>query len=200
MEAAGDQIGKVAGNISRNIDAKTNNDIQGQIALAEEMGASSTMAAAAGVGGSTMEAYNSTVRLRAAMGKEQGDRAFNADLYAANQDKGNILVDAVAGLDNNQYRANLDYREFVKPHKQSTFSKIAEVGLAAAATYFGGPQAGQAVIGMFDSANAAQNGDFAGAASSFDGAVASGFSAFKDTRKMGGNYWSKPQAGPSFKI
>lgn len=195
MEAAGDQIGKIGENIAKNIDAKANGDIQGQIGLAEELGRSASMASAAGVGGSSIEAYNSTVRLRAAMGQEQGDRAFASDLHAANLDRGNTLVGAVAGLDNNVYRANLDYRRWADPHKQSMLSKIAEVGLTAAATYFGGPQAGQAVMGVFDAGNMAANGDFAGAASTFDGAVANGVGAYQTTRSMGGNtFWSKPSA------
>lgn len=192
MDAAGENIANLEGHIARNIDAKAAGDIQTQLALAEELGSSATMAAAAGVGGSSVDVYNNTVKLRAAMQQEQGDRAFAADIYAANHDKGAMLYDAVAGLDNNQYRANLDYRRWADPHKQSTLSKIAEVGLTAAATYFGGPQAGSAVMGMFDAGNMAANGDFAGAANAFNGAVKSGISAYQTTRSMGGdNFWSK---------
>lgn len=196
MDAAGKNMANLEGNIARNIDAKANGDIQQQIALAEELGRSATMAGAAGVGGSSVDVFNNTVRLRAAMNQDQNDRAFHADKYAAEQDHGNMLYEAVAGLDNNQYRANLDNRRWADPHKQSTLSKIAEVGLTAAATYFGGPQAGQAVMSMFDAGEQAANGDFAGAASTFDQGVAGGVSAFQTTRSMGGNtFWSKPNTG-----
>lgn len=200
MDAAGSNIANIEANIARNIDAKVAGDLQGEIALAEELGASATMAAAAGVGGSSVDVFNSTVELKAAMDGEQGDRAFAADLWAANQDKGNTLIDAVAGLDNNQYRANLDYRRWVDPHKQSTFAKIATLGVAAAATYFGGPQAGMAVIQAGEGMAQAQNGDFAGAGQSYMGAMSSGMSSFKDTRSMGGNYWRKPSTGANLQI
>lgn len=194
MDAAGKQIASINSNIAKNIDAKAAGDLQGEIALAEELGSYATMASAAGVGGSTVEAYNSTVRLRAAMADEQGDRAFAQDLYAANQDKGSILVDAVAGLDNNQYRANLDYRQWVDPKKPSMLKNIATLGLAAAATYFGGPQAGMAVIGASDSITQAQNGDFAGASASFNGALSNGFNAMQDTQDIGGSWWGRNKA------
>lgn len=195
MDAAGKNIAALASNIAKNIEAKASNDINGQIALAEETGRASTMAAAAGVGGSTVDAFNATVRLRAGMQQEQSDRAFASDLYAANQDKGAILYEAVAGLDNNQYRANLDYRKFVDHKKMGVFQQIATLGVAAAATYFGGPQAGQAVIDVSTGINQAQNGDFAGASASLDGAVSGAFGAVKDTRSMGGKpFFSKAGA------
>jgi hypothetical protein len=194
MDAAGENIANLEGHIARNIDAKNAGDLQGQLATAEELGRSASMAAAAGVGGSTIDAYNHTVKLRAALEQGVGDRAFDADLYAANHDKGAILEDAVAGLDNNQYRANLDYRRWVDPKKPSVFQQIATLGVAAAATYFGGPQAGMAVIGASDSLTQAQNGDFAGASSTFNNSIKLGVSAYNDTRSMGGdNYWSQPK-------
>lgn len=158
------------------------------------------MAAAAGVGGSSIDAFNSTVELRAAMQDEQQDRGFAQDLWAANQDKGLVMQDAVAGLDNNQYRASLDYRQWVDPHKQSTFAKIATLGVAAAATYFGGPKAGMAVVQASEGMAQAQNGNFEAAGQSYMGAMSSGMSAFKDTRSMGGNYWKKPSSGATLQI
>jgi hypothetical protein len=203
MDAAGQQIANIQSNIVRNEDAKANGDIQQQLALAEELGSHATMAAAAGVGGSSVDTYEHTVNLRAAMNRQEEDNSFAADLYGANKSKGDTMYDAVAGLDNNNYRATLDYRKWVDPHKQSTLSKIAEVGLTAAATYFGGPQAGQAVMGVFDAHQEASNGDYASASKSMEGAIENGVSAYQDTRSMGGStFWSKskPSSAPAINV
>lgn len=191
MDAAGKQIAGLSGRIARNIDAFAAQGLQGRLALAEELGATSTMASAAGVGGSTVDAYNSTVRLQAALSEGSADRAFHTDLYAANQDKGAILTNAIGGLDNNQYRATLDYRRWVDPKKPSTLLRIGTLAAAAAATVAGGPQAGMAVINLGEGLMSAQNGDYEAAGNSVMGAISSGVSAFKDTRNMGGSYWGK---------
>ena len=194
MDAAGSHMASIAGNISKNIDAKAAGDLNTQISLAEELGASATMAGAAGVGGGSVEAYNSTVRLRASMSDEQNGRAFHQDLYAAHEDIGNTFKEAVAGLDNNSYRANLDYRQYVDHHKMSAFQQIATIGLAAAATYFGGPKAGMAVVQASEGINQAQNGQYDQAGASLTGAVSSGYGSFSDTRAVGGNYWKSTRA------
>lgn len=194
MDAAGTQMAAIQSAIAKNLDAKAAGDFQGQIALAEELGASATMAASAGIGGSTVDAYNGTVRLAAAMQQEAQDRAFYSDKWAAEQDIGNTYIEAVAGLDNNQYRATLDTRRWVDHKKMGTFERIATLGVAAAATYFGGPQAGMAVIGMAEAGQMANNGDFAGASQAMTQAIGNGVSAYQDTRSMGGkNFWSKPK-------
>jgi hypothetical protein len=187
MDAAGAQIETIQRAIAKNTDAKVAGDLNGQIAVAEELGANTTMAAAAGVGGSSIEAYNRTVQLRANMGKEEQDRAFSSDVWNAQQDIQNTEINAVSGLDNNVYRANLDYTHYVNPKKQGWFASLLEVGATAAATYFGGPQAGQAVMSMFDARQAARNGDYATASASFNGALKSAYSGFQDFRTTGGN-------------
>jgi hypothetical protein len=139
MDAAGKNIGAITENISRSLDSATFGSFQQRIAAAEQAGAASAMAGAAGVGGSTVEAYNETMRLSDAMAKEQQDRATNSALIGQTAQIGETLEGAVAGMDNNIYRASLDYTQYVDPVKQSTFAKIATLGVAAAATVFGGP-------------------------------------------------------------
>lgn len=187
MDAAGAQIENIQRAIARNSDAKAAGDLNGQIAVAEELGSSATMAAAAGVGGSSIAAYNRTIRLRSAMGQEEQNRAFASDTFAAGEDIKNTELNAVSGLDNNSYRASLDYTKYVDDHKMSLFQRIATVGLAAAATYYGGPQAGMAVIGMSEAKQAADNGDYAGAGQAIEGAVQNGVGGFKAARTTGFN-------------
>lgn len=197
MDAAGQQIARIEMNMAKNADAKASGDLNTQIALAEELGRSTTMASAAGVGGSSVEAYNRTVKLRAAMGQEQSDRAYNSDMWAAGQDKGTTLTNAVAGLDNNAYRANLDYTQYVDHSKMGIFQRVATLGIAAAATYFGGPQAGMAVIGVSESMQAAKNGNFAAASQGMTQAVQNGVGGFQAARETGGQgFWNASKASP----
>lgn len=185
MDAAGKQIENINRAIAKNIDAKVSGDLNGQIRIAEELGANTTMAAAAGVGGSSVEAYNDTVRLRAAMAQEQTDRAFNSDLIAAGEDKGTTLTNAVAGLDNNVYMASMDRRVFVDHKKMGPFERVWTIGAAAAATYFGGPQAGQAVLSLSSARQAARNGDFGTASQQFDNSIKSAVGSYKQSRDVG---------------
>jgi predicted RNA polymerase sigma factor len=157
------------------------------------------MAGAAGVGGSTVEAYNETMRLSDAMAKEQQDRATNSALIGQTAQIGETLEGAVAGMDNNIYRASLDYTQYVDPVKQSTFAKIATLGVAAAATVFGGPQAGMAVINFSEAQAEANKGNFDAAGANMMASIGSAASAAKSYQQTGGHYWGAAKAKtPSF--
>jgi hypothetical protein len=196
MTAAGKQADAHASNIAKNLDATAAGTFGGRVRAAEELGASVAMAAASGVGGSTVDTYNRTLRLHQAMAEESQERASAQDLFGASEARGDTLVNAVGGLDNNVYRANLDFTQYVDHKKMGGLERMLWLGTAAAATVFGGPQAGTAVIGLAESKNAANNGDFATASTSLTGAFKDATSAYKDTRSTGGNYWrSTQQAG-----
>ncbi|HEX7820497.1 MAG TPA: hypothetical protein VF463_07740 [Sphingobium sp.] len=190
MDAAGKNIGVITENIGRSLDASATGAFSSRIAAAEQAGAAAAMAASAGVGGSSVESYNETSRLSQALADEQRDRQVNSQNIAMSESRGATLTDAVAGMDNNVYRASIDYTQFVDHQKTSTFSKLATLGVAAAATYFGGPQAGMAVVGMHEAGAAANNGDFASAAGSVMGALGNAAGAAKSYQETGGHYWS----------
>lgn len=188
MEAAGKRANAITENIARNLDASAAGEFMSRVQAAEELGANLAMAAAAGVGGSSVEAYNQTIRLNRAMQEEQGDRATRSDLVNATMARGDALIEATAGLDNNVYRANLDYTQYVDHKKMGTFERLGFLGMAAAATVFGGPQAGAAVVGLAESKQAAMNGDFGTASQSLTGAIQQGLSAYRTHHTTGG-YW-----------
>lgn len=199
MEAAGKNINAYGENIAKSLETVTMGQFQDQIRGAEELGATTAMASAAGVGGSSIEAYNSTLATVQGLQKEQQDRGITRDIYASGQARGAILTGAADSMDQNVYRADLDVSTYMDVKKPSFLAGAATLGLAAAATYFGGPQAGQAVIGFRESQMAAERGDYAAASSSFTGAVGAGVSAFKDYRKTGGNLWGSSKSGATMK-
>jgi len=199
MDAAGKNINTYGENIVKNMESATMGDFQSQIRAAEELGATTAMASAAGVGGSSISAYNDTLATANALQKEQSDRQFKRDLYAAGEARGSIMTSAANSLDQNVYRADLDVSTYMDVKKPSFLAGAATLGIAAAATYFGGPQAGQAVIGFREAQMAAERGDYATASSSMTGAITSGVGAFKTFRQTGGNLWSSSKSGATIK-
>lgn len=189
MKAAGSAYNAGNENIAANLDAAATGSFMSRIRAAEELGSSVAFAGAAGVGGSSVETYNRTLRLTEAMREEAQGRATAADLNHASRGQGAIIENVTAGLDNSVYRANLDYTQYVDHHKQPFAEKLLSVGLTAAATVFGGPQAGSAVMGMFEARQAARNGDYGSANQSFMGALQNGFQAYKTYENLGGDYW-----------
>jgi hypothetical protein len=182
MDAAGKNINAITENIGRNLNAGAFGTFMGRVQAAEELGANTAALAAQGVGGSSMEVYNATVRMSNAMQEEQRARAINSDNIAASAQRGDVLVDATGSLDNNVIRADLDFNQYVDHKKMGLLTRVMAVGAAATATYFGGPQAGSAVLGAFEGHQKARNGDIAGASQSMMGAIQNGIGGFKTYR------------------
>lgn len=189
MDAAGKNINAYGENIAKNLEAATMGSFQAQIRNAEELGAITAMASAAGVGGSSIQAYNETLITVEGLRREQQERAFDRDLYTATLNRSTMLTDAVDQFDKNVYRADLDVSTYMDVKKPSFLSGALTLGLTAAATYFGGPQAGKAVLSFRESQAAAQRGDFATASSSMNAAFGASIGAFKDYRDTGGDLW-----------
>lgn len=177
LDAAGSQIGDLTGNATRLIDASTRGTLQARLAVAEELGAAAAQSGAAGVGGASVETHNETVRLQAAIMEAGNAATTDSQLYSIGQQKGNALRSAVGSIDNNVYRANIDYTQFVDHKQTSMFERVVGIGLTAAATVYGGPQAGAAVMGVFEARQASRNGDYATASGAITGAIKNGVSA-----------------------
>jgi len=194
LAAAGKNINNITENIGRNLDAATMGDFSTQIKSAEELGSLAATAAAAGVGGSSIDVYNETVRLNYEMQDEAGDRAVRSDLIAASNSRGDTLTDAVGSMDHNVYSADLDFTQYVDPKKPSTLASVVALGLAAGATAVAGPQAGMAILGVREGQLAADRGDFASASQAFSGAMQNGVAAGKAFVRTNGEYWGSTEA------
>lgn len=191
MQAAGRAVGEIGENMGRNLDVATNGRFMERLAASEEFGANVANAAAAGVGGSSVEMFNSTMRLSQALREEQGDRGLRTDLIASADARASAYEDGANSMDNQSFQAGLDYTQYVDHVKMSTGAKVLGFAAAAGATYFGGPKAGAAVLDLVDAQNRSANGDFDGAAarvgSAFQGAVGS----FASYNQRGGSPWGK---------
>lgn len=182
MDSAGRQHDEIVANLSRNLDAAASGKLSQRIRAAEELGATASQAAAAGVGGSSVDVYNETLRLHAAMAEEAGDRQVNSQVIGAGVAAGDSIGNAVASLDNSTNQTNLDFTELIDDRKMGALTRVTALAAAATATYFGGPKAGQAVIQTFGAGQKARNGDIAGASAEMNAAFSNGISGFKTYR------------------
>lgn len=197
LDAAGYETTAITENIAKNLEAATMQHAQTSIARSEELGRSVAAAAAAGIGGSSTEAYDYTLRTQFALSQEVTDRNVNRDLINASKERGLTMQGAANSLDYNVYSPNLDVTQYVDVKKPSLLGQIAAVAATAGATYVGGPQAGASVMGFYEGSQAARNGDFAGAASAANSALQNGLQAVKTVHDLGGKYWSSTKPSQS---
>lgn len=179
MKMAGEQVGEIAENMARNLDVATSGRFADRLEASQAFGANVASAAAAGVGGSSIEMFNNTLRTTQALREESGDRALNTDLIASSNSRANTYGDAAGSMDNQSFQAGLDYTQYIDHVKMSTTAKVLGFAAAAGATYFGGPQAGEAVLSLVAGENKMANGDFEGGFSSYGSAFTNGVSALK---------------------
>lgn len=189
MDAAGAAMNAKGQNIAAMLDKATVGSIQQRIQAAGELGNASVQAAAAGVGGSSVETFQATMRLRSSVQKEGLDRAVAGDNTNASSERAGVIGEAIAGLSNNTYVGNMDRTTYIDHVKQkNVVGAMIAVGVA---TYFGGPQAGQATSDFIASANNFANNKEAQGNRQMDSAFANGMSALSDYQRTGGNPWGR---------
>lgn len=194
LDAAGSQINDITANAAHLNDAATTGRMQTRIQAAEAMGALAAQAGAAGVAGASVDTYNETMRLTSAIKEQALEKSLASQQWSLGQQAGNTLKGAVASIDNNVYRANLDYKQYVDHKKPSLLSRIVGGVATIGATVLGGPQAGMATLGLFEAGWAANNGDYGGASQNLMGAFQNGMGAMKSYNATHG---SKPAATPA---
>lgn len=191
LKYAGEDITAVNENLSRELDNATYGRAMSRLAASEEIGANLASAAAAGVGGNTVDMFQRTLGLTQAMQEETQDRAIATGQYAMATAKNDILNGAVTGMGNQTFAANLDYTTFIDHKKMSTTQMLVTTALAGVATYFGGPQAGAAVFDVSAARHRATNGDIDGSAALMASGFERGLGAFAQYERSGRTPWGE---------
>lgn len=159
---------------------------QGQLAAAR--GSLAAQAGAVGVGGSSADLMDAMVRLQSEMDQEAQQNALTLMASRGGQQSAQIMSNAVKGMDLSRTFGTFDYQQHIEPRAMSNrFLKL--VGVAVA-TYFGGPQAGEAAADAAVGEWQAQNGDFGGASNSFSNAAMGAMSAMQSSSQRGGKSWA----------
>lgn len=178
-----DNMAQLAHNLKQNGKEGSNLTLQ----HAEAVGTVRAQAAMSGVGGNTVEAMENLIALQTATSEEELKEAIESMSYYGKENSTQLVADAMNSQDFSQTVAEFDYTQHIAP-KPLKYKWLKLVGVAAA-TYFGGPQAGEAAADAFVGQWQAQNGDFGGASASYGQALQGGMTAFKQWSDRGGTAW-----------
>lgn len=163
-----------------------------QIQLAVARGALAAQAGYVGVGGSSVDLMDTMVRLQGEMDLEAQQNATSLLASRGAQRTAQIMSNAYGSMDLSRSFGNFDYQEFIEPqHMKRRFGKL--VGVAVA-TYFGGPQAGEAVADFAVGTWQAENGQFDSASQSFGDAAQNAVAAYQQWGQRGGKSWGSSVA------
>lgn len=107
-DAMGKQIGYVQEQIGTVLDGATYGRVFDRVAYAEALGSATAQAAAAGVGGGSVDAFNTAMGLRQALKEEREDREVASRVMWEQRKQSQMLADGYGGLDQYSARAELD--------------------------------------------------------------------------------------------
>lgn len=187
MEAAGKQFNEATSQLAEALEARGTGKINTSLAAAERMGQLTAQASAMGVGGSSMDLLNDTVKLQRNITQDLQDEATGRLAARGARGNANIMSNAENQTDLSRSFGNFDYTVHIAPKRmKARFGKLVAV---AVATYFGGPMAGKAVADLAVADWQYSNGNFEGGAKTAGQAMEAGLSAYSS--------WSSLQSGDS---
>ncbi|QWT56586.1 internal virion protein [Stenotrophomonas phage BUCT598] len=155
---------------------------------AEQQGALMALAAFSGVGGASVEAMENLVSLQDATTQEELQQAMDNMNYFGKENAATVMGNAYDSADMTQTVLDLDFTKSIRPVAMKR--RLGKLIGVAVASYFGGPQAGEAVADIAVGEWKATNADFGGAMNSYGSAIQNGMQAWKDTSERGGA-WGK---------
>lgn len=191
LRAAGKQFNAITANMVDASDTASRSTFLNRLGDMQAMGAAVAEAAAAGIGGSTVDGHNRTTRLQRAIREEQADRLLQQGQIRTLDQRNAVMENAVNSMDRTLHMADIDLTEYKDPVRAKGMN-FGQLALTAVATYFGGPMAGQATASAFDSALSAdammKNGQWGQAGQQYSQALSQGFQGFQGaTSYMQGN-------------
>ncbi|MFY0357597.1 virion core protein, T7 gp14 family, partial [Bacillus sp. YIM B13589] len=110
---------------------------------AEQQGALMALAAFSGVGGASVEAMENLVSLQDATTQEELQQAMDNMNYFGKENAATVMGNAYDSADLTQTVLDLDFTKSVRPVAMKR--RLGKLIGVAVASYFGGPQAGEAV-------------------------------------------------------
>lgn len=134
-EDLGDALAAAETNYARQKDLLTRGSFEDSIREAEEAGRQAAEAAAFGIGGDAVDVISGTTALRTARAQEDAARANTQMEWDFRAAKGNMILQAMTGLDNSSILADVDYaidvgrQEYVaNPWKQAIVAGLTNGG------------------------------------------------------------------------
>ncbi|WWO60258.1 internal virion protein [Xanthomonas phage SB3] len=192
MEAAGKEYNNAIESLAWETQEGGRASLTAQLEQAEALGALDAMASVSGVGGSSMDLMESMIGLKADTQMFEAQETMRRLGAQGRKGTANILVNGIKAMDSRQQMGTFSYQEFIDPKKMS--NKWLKVAGVAVATYFGGPQAGEAAASHAVADWKANNGDFDGSARDYGAALKGAMSSYKDWSERGGTSWGSDVA------
>lgn len=192
MEAAGKEYNFQREQLAAEAQEAGRGRLNAQLEQAEAQGMLDAMAAANGVGGSSGELMDQLVQLKADTQQYEVQENLRRLNMNGRMQTSQIMQNAIKGQDLRQSFGTFDYTEHIKP-KDMSMKWLKLVGVAVA-TYFGGPQAGEAAADHAVADWKANNGDFDGAGRDYGKALQGAMQAWNDYGQRGGSAWGKDVA------
>lgn len=193
LDAASKEYNHQMEALSDELRAKQGAGFNTEVQLASARGALAAQAGYVGVGGSSADLMDTMVRLQAEMDHETQQNAIELMASRGASQTAQIMVNATNGMDLSRTFGQFDYQQHIEPKRMKRrFGKL--VGVAVA-TYFGGPMAGEAVADFAVGTWQAENGNFTGAAGSYDQAIQGGLGAWQQASQRGGQSWASSAFG-----
>lgn len=175
MEAAGIQYNDAMENINRALSKTTSGNLNVQLQAANAKGQLQAQAAAAGIGGTSIDLMDDLTDLQEQSILQENKDTAKSMAYSAGKQAGQVIDNAVQSFNNSQAFGNFNYTTYAKPVEQK--NKLGTLIAGAVATYYGGPQAGAAVIDTVQGFNNSANGNDQAANANFNSAFMNGMSA-----------------------
>lgn len=193
VEAAGKQYNEAAGQLAASLEGRGMAKVNSSLAASERMGAIAAQAGALGVGGSSTELLNETIKLQRNIEQDMSRIATERMAKQGARSKAQLMDNAYSATDISRESGNFDYTVHIAPKPMK--NRLGALIGTAVATYFGGPQAGQAVADMAVGSWQNANGNFAGASQSFDRGIGNAVKGYKNWADLQGgdgpNSWFK---------
>lgn len=177
MDAAGKSFNAQQQNLQSMLDQAATGTFQQRMQTAAEAGSAMVAASAAGVGGSSVELYRRTLALNSAINEQASTAAVDKGVIYAKDEMSSTIADTLTSLNNETFNTSLDYSTVIDHVEQKNV--VGSFIAAGVATYFGGPQAGQAVLDVSAAGGRLANGDRAGGAALLSSAASKAYGAFK---------------------
>lgn len=121
LDVAGQAYNVAQESIAQSIDKATAGNAYSRIQAGAEMGAAVAAAAARGVGNSSVELYNGSIKLRMALQSAQDAKTIQQASYNAQQRAGTIMAGTIASLDTSPITAQMDHTAIFANHDVNTY-------------------------------------------------------------------------------
>lgn len=185
VEAAGKEYNRNVNMLTKGLQQTVATGMNVQMAAAQSLGSLEAQAAALGVGGSSMDLLSDLTKMQRNVQLEANEQERKSLSVFGMEDAVDGLDGAWQAIDNSIHFANLDYSTQIEPSKLKN-RWGAMIGIAVA-TYFGGPQAGEAAANTTMASYKAQQGDLESSRQYMSNAVNSAAAAYQE--------WSQLQDG-----